>query len=105
MESIDEEVKKAREEEVQAELKEAIAKKFCGNSYPKVSIDLEEYLALKELSRDYGRLMRVVQDNADLNYNGTDIRTSGDEIMQAIKLLDPVFYEDLFRTLKEKENE
>ena len=105
METIDEEVKKAKEEEAQAELKEAIAKKFCGNIHPKVSIDLEEYLALKELSRDYGRLMRVVQDNADLNYNGTNIRTSGDEIMQAIKLLDPVFYEDLFRTLKEKENE
>ena len=105
METIDEEVKKAKEEEAQAELKEAIAKKFCGSSNPKVTIDLEEYLALKELSRDYGRLMRVVQDNADLNYNGTDLRTSGDEIMQAIKLLDPVFYEDLFRTLKEKENE
>ena len=104
MESIDEEVKKAREEEVQAELKEAIAKKFCGNSYTKVSIDLEEYLALRELERDYGRIMRVIQDNADLNYSGEKVRTSGDEIMQAIKLLDPVFYEDLFRTLKEKEN-
>lgn len=105
MESIDEEVKKAREEEVNAELKESIAKKLCGSSHPKVSIDLEEYLALRELERDYGRLMRVIQDNADLNYSGEKVRTSGDEIMQAIKLLDPVFYEDLLRTLKEKENE
>lgn len=105
METIDEEVKKAKEEEAQAELKEAITKKFCESSHPKVSIDLEEYLALKELSRDYGRLMRVVQDNADLNYDGTEIRTSDREITQAIKLLDPVFYEYLLRTLKEKENE
>ena len=105
MESIDEEVKKAKEEEAQAELKEAIGKNVCARSCPTVTIELEEYLALRELERDYGRLMRVVQDNADLNYNGTDLRTSGDEIMQAIKLLDPVFYKDLLRTLKEKENE
>ena len=105
MKTIDQEVKKAKAQEAQATLKEAIAKKFCGSSNPKVTIDLEEYLALKELSRDYGRLMRVVQDNADLNYDGTEIRTNDREITQAIKLLDPVFYEDLLRTLKEKENE
>lgn len=117
MESIDEEVKKAKEEEAQAELKEAFAKKtqaelkesiaknVCARSCPMVTIELEEYLALRELERDYGRLMRVIQDNADLNYSGEEVRTSGDEIMKAIKLLDPVFYEDLLRTLKEKENE
>lgn len=91
--------------DTQAELKEAIPKKFCARSCPMVTIELEEYLALRELERDYGRIMRVIQDNADLNYNGEELRTSGDEIMQAIKLLDPVFYKDILRNLKKKENE
>lgn len=100
-----EELKEAFTKKTQAELKESIAKNVCARSCPMVTIELEEYLALRELERDYGRLMRVVQDNADLNYNGEELRTSGDDIMQAIKLLDPVFYKDLLRNLKKKENE
>ena len=91
--------------DTQEELKDAIAKNVCARSCPMVTIELEEYLALRELERDYGRIMRVVQDNADLNYSGEEVRTSGDCIMQAIKLLDPLFYKDLLRNLKKKENE
>ena len=101
----EEELKEAFTKKTQAELKETIAKNVCARSCPMVTVELEEYLALRELERDYGRLMRVVQDNADLNYNGEELRTSGDDIMQAIKLLDPVFYKDLLRNLKKKENE
>lgn len=100
-----EELKEAFTKKTQAELKESIAKNVCARSCPMVTVELEEYLALRELERDYGRLMRVVQDNADLNYSGEEVRTSGDGIMQAIKLLDPVFYKDLLRNLKKKENE
>ena len=100
-----EELKEDFTKKTQAELKESIAKKVCARSCPMVTIELEEYLALRELERDYGRLMRVIQDNADLNYSGEEVRTSGDDIMQAIKLLDPVFYKDLLRNLKKKENE
>ena len=100
-----EELKEAFAKKTQAELKETISKNVCARSCPMVTIELEEYLALRELERDYGRIMRVVQDNADLNYNGEELRTSGDDIMQAIKLLDPVFYKDLLRNLKKKENE
>ena len=66
----EEELKDAFTKKTQAELKETIPKKFCARSCPMVTIELEEYLALRELERDYGRLMRVVQDNADLNYSG-----------------------------------
>ena len=100
-----EELKETFAKKTQAEIKESIAKKVCARSCPMVTIELEEYVARRELERDYGRLMRVVQDNADLKYSGEEVRTSGDEIMKAIKLLDPVFYKDLLRNLKKKENE
>lgn len=71
-----------------------------------VSINLQEYIVLKNKELDLDRLIAAIVNNVELNYDGSalDIKNSR-RLVEAFRILYPEAYEDLYNSIKETEGE
>ena len=59
---------------------------------PKVSITVKEYVLLKQKEQDLERLVNIIIDDVELNYNNELRLKSYDNIIDAFKVLYPEAY-------------
>ena len=82
-----------KEERKDAGLRQAIKNTLDEHS-PKVSIDLKEYVELKQKDKDLERILHAVLDCMGLNYTGDDLMIKDDRpIQNVIKSLYPAAYD------------
>ncbi len=88
----EEEAKK--EADFKAKLKEGLQDAFKQEE-PKVSITVQEYVLLKQKELDLERLVNIIIDDVELNYNNELRLKSYDNIIDAFKVLYPEAYAHL----------
>ena len=71
----------------------------------KVTIDLNEYVTLKILEKDFSSILSIVGEGLELNYDKDGLRYNGDynALANAIKILYPDIYSSVFAELKEED--
>lgn len=84
-------------------LNEALSNKNDSN----VTVSLKEYVILKQKEQDLDRIMSVIVDNLELSYNNEYLRiSSGENIIDAFRVLYPTAYDTIFEAeLERVENE
>ena len=79
------------------------ARAFSGHN-TKVSVDLDEYIALKMKERDFNIILGVIGNGFRLAYRNDDIYFENDnELTNAFKVLYPEVAEAILKTLQSKE--
>ena len=98
--NIDEVIADAKAEEtVEARMKQAIKKpSFQPKSL--ATIDLEEYVMLRQIEADHKRLLGLIIDACELGYSKTELRMYGDDVLQYIRMIYPEEYETRLAELK-----
>ena len=67
----------------------------------KVSVDLTEYVLLKQKEKDLDRLVNIIIDDAELNYTNDGLRLKDyEELFNAFKVLYPEAYDHLLKNAK-----
>ncbi len=87
------------EETLEARMKKAIETKKP-SFQPKATIDLEEYVMLRQIEADHKRLLGLIIDACDLGYSKTELRMYGDDVLQYIRMIYPEEYETRLAELK-----
>ena len=105
--------KKINIDEVIAEaMAEEAVKKDMADSKPnifktetKVTIDLNEYVTLKILEKDFSSILSIICEGLDLNYNKDGLIYDGDRstLANAINIIYPDIYSSIFAGLKEED--
>lgn len=100
--NIDEVIADAKAEEqanIEARMKQAIKKpSFQPKSL--ATIDLEEYVMLRQIEADHKRLLELIIDTCELNYSREKLRLIDDDVLQYIRVVYPEEYETRFAELK-----
>ena len=100
---IDEVIADAKaEEQVASEMKK-VKKSFQPIAKSLATIDLEEYVALRQIEADHKRLIGLIIDCCELGYSKNELRMYGDDVMQYIRMIYPEEYETRLAELKEGE--
>ena len=71
----------------------------------KVTIDLNEYVTLKILEKDFSSILSIICEGLDLSYNKDELIYDADRSILAntIKILYPDIYSSIFTELKEED--
>lgn len=100
--NIDEVIADAKAEEqanIETRMKQAIKKpSFQPKSL--ATIDLEEYVMLRQIEADHKRLLGLIIDACELGYSKTELRMYGDDVLQYIRMIYPEEYETRLAELK-----
>lgn len=70
----------------------------------KVTIDLNEYVTLKILEKDFSSILSIICEGLELNYDKDGLRYNGDydTLARTIKIIYPDIYSSIFAGLKEE---
>lgn len=86
------------EEQVAAETKKTKKPSFQPKSL--ATIDLEEYVMLRQIEADHKRLLGLIIDACELGYSKTELRMYGEDVLQYIRMIYPEEYETRLAELK-----
>lgn len=102
--NIDEMIADAKAEEqvnIEARMKKAVeTKKPSFQPKSLATIDLEEYVMLRQIEADHKRLLGLIIDACELGYSKTELRMYGDDVLQYIRVIYPEEYETRLAELK-----
>lgn len=104
--NIDEVIAEAMaEEEVKKDMKESKIPNNIFRSETKVSVDLNEYVTLKIMEKDFSSILSIICEGLELNYDKDGLRYNGDynALAEAIKVIYPDIYSSIFAELKEED--
>lgn len=94
MNNIDEMIADAKaEEEIALEMKKTKKPSFQPIAKNLVSIDVEEYVVLRQIEAEHKRLINLILDGCELGYNKEDLRIYDDDVVAYIRLIYPTAYE------------
>lgn len=88
------------EEQVAAETKKTKKPSFQPIAKSLATIDLEEYVMLRQIEADHKRLLGLIIDACELGYSKTELRMYGDDVLQYIRVIYPEEYETRLAELK-----
>ena len=92
--SIKEAIESAAKEEIEKSIKDEVIS-------DKISIELAEYVELKQRAADFERILSVILDECKLSYNEEYlIINDSEKITAALKVLYPETYREYYRALK-----
>lgn len=106
-----EQAKAAKEEKAREDFRNALRKglneALSNKDDSKVTVSLKEYVILKQKEQDLDRIMSAIVDDLGLSYNNEYLRiSSGDNIVDAFRVLYPTAYDTIFEAeLERAENE
>lgn len=106
-----EQAKAAKEEKAREDFRNALRKglneALSNKDDSKVTVSLKEYVILKQKEQDLDRIMSAIVDDLGLSYNNEYLRIgSGDNIVDAFRVLYPTAYDTIFEAeLERAENE
>ena len=106
-----EQAKAAKEEKAREDFRHALRKglneALSNKDDGKVTVSLKEYVILKQKEQDLDRIMSAIVDDLGLSYNNEYLRiSSGDNIVDAFRVLYPTAYDTIFEAeLERAENE
>ena len=106
-----EQAKAAKEEKAREDFRNALRKglneALSNKDDSKVTVSLKEYVILKQKEQDLDRIMSAIIDDLGLSYNNEYLRiSSGDNIIDAFRVLYPTAYDTIFEAeLERAENE
>ncbi|MBO6304841.1 MAG: hypothetical protein J6M62_07195 [Selenomonadaceae bacterium] len=106
-----EQAKAAKEEKAREDFRNALRKglneDLSNKDDSKVTVSLKEYVILKQKEQDLDRIMSAIIDDLGLSYNNEYLRiSSGDNIVDAFRVLYPTAYDTIFEAeLERAENE
>lgn len=91
------------EEEVKKDMADSKANIFKTDT--KVTIDLNEYVTLKILEKDFSSILSIICEGLELNYNKDDLIYDADRstLANTIKIIYPDIYSSIFAELKEED--
>lgn len=91
------------EEDVKKDMADSKANIF--KTETKVTIDLNEYVTLKILEKDFSSILSIIGEGLELNYDKDGLRYNGDynALAEAIKVIYPDIYSSIFAELKEED--
>jgi len=70
----------------------------------KVIVNLEDYVQLRQESEVLQNILKLIMDNASLNYNSTELRlVSPEKLMDYLKITEETIYNDTLTDLQKKE--
>jgi hypothetical protein len=102
--NIDEMIADAKAEEqanIETRMKKAIeTKKPSFQPKSLATIDLEEYVMLRQIEADHKRLLELIIDTCELSYNREKLRLIDDDVLQYIRVIYPEEYETRLAELK-----
>ena len=99
-----EQAKAAKEEKARADFRDELRKQIHTTlddfikekkASNKVTIDLDEYITLKQKEIDLDRILSAIVDSVYLNYSKDDLRLDGDRPIEVMRVLYPEAYDAL----------
>lgn len=102
----EEEVEKEQKAGFRDNLRKQLNEAFRPNENNKVTIGLNEYMALKFKERDLELIINAIIPNVTLNYSNDALRfRDGDDVIDVIKVIYPEVYANLLEDLLAKGDE
>ena len=107
MNNIDEMIADAKaEEEIALEMKKTKKPSFQPVAKNTATIDLEDYVMLRQIEASHRRLVNLILENSDLAYNEKSLSLRGNDVLEFVRMVYPASYEQRLKELQEnKEDE